>query len=114
MGGIIFWTIIRMAVAIPVIWALQGWFKLHDWWIGGAFLFYIFVLHPFFVQLRSFEEKNKDIINSTLCSSCRNFDKTAVLCIKYDQHPTRESVPCEGTDWEPIPAEDHEKEKYSS
>jgi len=45
--------------------------------------------------------KNKKVIDSSLCSSCKNFDRSAVLCIKYDKHPTENYVPCDGVDWEP-------------
>jgi len=30
-----------------------------------------------------------------------HFDKSAVLCMKHDTHPTQEFLPCEGLDWEP-------------
>ena len=62
---------------------------------------YGIIIHPTIIHYKLFEEKNKEIIESTLCSSCKHFDKTAVLCMKYDKHPSLEFLPCEGVDWEP-------------
>lgn len=60
------------------------------------------IVHPALIQYRLFVEENKEIIKNTLCSSCRNFDETAVLCMKYDKHPTTKELPCDGIDWEPV------------
>lgn len=113
MGGIIFWAIVRMVIVIPAVWILEGFFDFQQWWIVAFCSIYAIVIHPLLVQLKNFEEQHKDILESTLCSSCRNFDKTAVLCIKYDQHPTRESLPCEGVDWEPVTVVNHEEKEYN-
>jgi len=61
----------------------------------------VLIVHPAMVSYRWFEERNKKVIESTLCSSCKHFDQSAVLCIKYDKHPTENYVPCDGVDWEP-------------
>jgi hypothetical protein len=61
---------------------------------------YGIIIHPAIVQYNQFKEDNKEIINNTLCSSCRHFDETAVICMKHDKHPTVDSLPCEGLDWE--------------
>lgn len=113
MGGIIFWAIVRMVVVIPAIWIMQGMFQSQYWWLIAFCSIYLIVIHPVLMQFRTFEEKNREVLQSTLCSTCKNFDKTAVLCIKYDQHPTRESLPCEGIDWEPITVEHHEEKEYN-
>lgn len=62
---------------------------------------YIVVIHPAVIQYKIFYEENKKVILDTLCSNCKNFDETAVLCMKYDEHPTEEYVPCDGIDWQP-------------
>jgi len=43
---------------------------------------------------------NKEIIENTLCSSCKHFDESAVLCMKYDKHITKDEIPCGGIHWE--------------
>ncbi|MGE5439185.1 MAG: hypothetical protein ACM3UR_04955 [Bacteroidota bacterium] len=101
MGAIVYWAIIRTVILIPVIWVLRDLVDYQFWWVMGIMSIYGVIVHPAVIQYKLFEEANRDIIESTLCSSCKYFDKTAVLCMKYDQHPTRESLPCEGTDWEP-------------
>lgn len=79
-----------------------------------AFLsIYGVIIHPAVIQYRLFMEENKDIIKNTLCSSCKHFDETAVLCLKYDQHPTLKNLPCEGADWEPIETSKQEREEIN-
>ncbi|MEI7811596.1 MAG: hypothetical protein WCJ01_04120 [Ignavibacteria bacterium] len=111
MGGIIFWAIVRMFFTIPIVWYLQGIIGFRYWWILGFGSIYGIVIHPAIKQLNLFELNNKEIVESTLCSSCENFDKTAVLCIKYDQHPTLEVLPCDGADWTPTISEQYEEKE---
>jgi glucan phosphoethanolaminetransferase (alkaline phosphatase superfamily) len=113
MGRIVYWTIIRAAITIPVIWILMSYIYFQFWWVVLFLTFYLVILHPAIMQYKKFEEDNREIIESTLCSSCKSFDKSAVLCIKYDQHPTLENLPCEGTDWEPVSKYDYEEEKQN-
>ena len=101
MGDIVFWAIIRTFILIPVIYLLRGWLDYTFWWTFSFMLIYGVILHPIIVQYNIFLERNKTIIDSTLCSSCKHFDKTAVLCLKHDEHPTATYLPCDGIDWEP-------------
>ena len=113
MGRIIYWAIVRTAIVIPALWIMMSYIHFQFWWFVAALVIYTIILHPAIIQFGKFEKDNKEIIESTLCSSCKNFDKSAVLCIKYDQHPTLENLPCEGTAWEPISSFDYEKEKHN-
>jgi len=80
---------------------LRNYLDYQVWWSVSFLLLYGVVLHPAIVQFRYFLEKNKDILESTLCSSCEHFDKSAVLCMKHDEHPTTNYLPCDGIDWSP-------------
>ena len=71
------------------------------WWMVSIAAIYVLIIHPAMVSHRWFEKHNKNVIESSLCSSCKNFDRSAVLCIKYDKHPTENYVPCDGVEWEP-------------
>lgn len=101
MGDIVFWTLIRLAVSIPLVWILKDYLGYYIWWMTLIFIFYAFVIHPAILSYKKFEGINKNLFESSLCSSCKHFEKTAVLCIKYDKHPTLDYIPCEGQDWEP-------------
>lgn len=102
MGEIILWAIIRTAIIIPLLWVSEPYIPYSTWWVASIALLYAVILHPAIIQHRLFLEKNKQILNASLCSSCRYFDKSAVLCLKHDAHPTTEILPCEGYDWEPL------------
>lgn len=101
MGDIVFWTIIRTAITIPMVWFLQGYLDFQIWWLVCFFSIYGVIIHPAIIHYRLFEEKSKEVIESTLCSTCQHFDKTAVLCMKHDAHPTTQFLPCDGIDWIP-------------
>lgn len=101
MGEIVFWTLIRIAFSIPLVWILRSYLDYSIWWITIVFIFYGIVIHPAILGYRKFEEKNKNLVESSLCSSCKHFNKSAVLCIKHDEHPDINYLPCEGLDWEP-------------
>lgn len=113
MGGIIFWAIIRTAVLIPALWILQGYIEYKYWWWFGIMAIYGVIIHPAMIQYRLFKEENDEIINHTLCTTCKHFDKTAVICLMYDKHPTLDYLPCGGTGWEPVGEKNEEREIYS-
>jgi hypothetical protein len=101
MGVIIYKFILRLAVAILVLWFFKDHFNDQYFWIIGALAIYFFTIHPAYLAYSKFREENKTILTSTLCSTCKHFDETAILCMKYDKHPTENYIPCEGSDWEP-------------
>jgi glucan phosphoethanolaminetransferase (alkaline phosphatase superfamily) len=101
MGEIIFWTIIRTALLIVILWVSKDVWGEKYFWIIVSLSFYLFVISPVIVFYRKFIEKNKEVLESSLCSSCKHFDESAVLCMKYDKHPTKNFIPCEGSSWEP-------------
>lgn len=112
MGEVVFWTIIRTALVIPFVWVLQSYVDFQLWFSITLLGIYGIIVHPAIIHYRLFEEKNKEIIESTLCSSCKYFDRTAVLCLKYDKHPSRNYLPCQGFDWEPLPSEITNEDVY--
>jgi hypothetical protein len=113
MGGIIFWGIVRTAILIPVLWILYSMMEYKYWWWFGILSVYGVIIHPAMIQYRMFLQENDELIKNTLCSSCIHFDKTAVICQKYDQHPTLKNLPCEGLDWEPTGIKNEEREIHS-
>jgi len=101
MGEIVFWTIIRIAVVIPLLWIIGSYISQQLWWFISIATIYVAILHPAVIHYKLFKSKNKEVLESTLCSSCVHFDETAVLCMLHDKHPTKNFLPCEGVDWEP-------------
>jgi hypothetical protein len=101
MGEIVFWTIIRIAVVIPILWVLEAYISPQIWWLIIIATIYAAILHPTIIHYKLFKSKNKEILESTLCSTCVHFDETAVLCMLHDKHPSRIFLPCDGVDWEP-------------
>jgi hypothetical protein len=111
-GSIVSWAIIRAAIVIAIAWALYEFMSWKDygiWWMVTAMAMYAIVVHPITVQYRLYREETRAVIDGTLCSSCRYFEETGVLCTKLDRHVSADVIPCEGELWEPRsrgPAED--------
>lgn len=101
MGRIVYWGLIRTLITIVLLWISYEYFFNQYWWIIASIAVYIFVIHPIVSQYKLFTEENKNVMIDSLCSKCKHFSETAVLCIKYDKHPTEDFIPCEGKDWEP-------------
>lgn len=101
MGEIVFWTIIRTGFLIVILWFSKDIWGEKYFWIIVSLSFYLFVISPAVTFYRKFFEKNSDVIELSLCASCKHFDKSAVLCMKYDKHPTKDFIPCDGVAWEP-------------
>ena len=102
MGEIVLWTLVRITICIPLIWILKDYLSTQLWWSMSLVVIFVFVFYPAVISYRQFQDKNKKIIEDTICSSCKHFDETAVLCMKLDKHPTEDYIPCDGLEWEPI------------
>ncbi|MCF8262460.1 MAG: hypothetical protein K9J12_16920 [Melioribacteraceae bacterium] len=101
MGGIIYWGIIRTGLLILSLWILYDYIEYKIWFVIGITTIYGVIIHPAVIQYQMFRDKNRKIIEGTLCSTCKHFDETAILCLKYDEHPKEDYVPCDAVDWEP-------------
>ncbi len=101
MGGIVYWGLLRTAIVIIILWFSYDYFNYNFFWIIFSLVVYIVLIHPIISEYRQFVNKNKNVIDNSLCSQCKHFNETAVLCMKYDEHPTDEFTPCDGIDWEP-------------
>lgn len=113
MGAIIFWGIVRTALLIPSLWLLYGVMEYKYWWWLGIFSIYGIIIHPATIQYKLWMQQNEEIINNTLCSSCKYFEASAVICLLHDKHPSMQSLPCEGLDWSPKEASHEETEIHT-
>jgi len=105
-GSIILGVLLRSFFIIILAFFLKENFWWEKFWYVTLFVLWFFVAWPAIKQYQIFNEETEDFSESTMCGSCRNFDKTSRLCRKYDQHPTLDFLPCDGNDWEPTTFED--------
>lgn len=101
MGEIVYYTLIRTLITIAFLWFLKSYLDFELWIIVSLLGVYLVIIHPAINSYKKFSERSRGVVDSTLCASCKHFDESAVLCLKYDQHPTEDYIPCEGTAWEP-------------
>jgi hypothetical protein len=103
-GSIVAWALLRAAIYVLLAvftFDFFRWMNYSLWWTVCVGLFYAFVIYPIQVQYRLFHEETRSVMSGTLCSTCRHFEPTGVLCAKLDEHVTEEHIPCEGQLWEP-------------
>ncbi len=101
MGEIVWYSILRLGLTIILLWlTFDYWGEKYFALIAFLSIFF-FVIYPAIRAYKIFIEKNKQVVENSLCTTCRHFDPSAVLCMKYDKHPNENFLPCEGNDWEP-------------
>ncbi len=103
-GSIVSWAILRTALVITaalLLYDYVSWVDYGLWWGVTVISLYAIVIHPMQIQYRLYKDETRDVMSGTLCSSCRHFEQTGVLCMKLDEHVTVDVVPCNGELWEP-------------
>ncbi len=101
MGKIVIETLIRLAVVLIAVFFIRTAMPDDKFWLiltlfavtGGVIL-------PAFYSYKSFYQENKEVIENSVCSRCRHFDRSAVLCKKYEAHPKKDFIPCGGDEAE--------------
>lgn len=101
MGEIIWYSILRFGLTIIFLWLTIDYWGEKYFVLIGLLMILFFVIFPALKSYKIFIKKNKPVIENSLCSSCKHFDPSAVLCMKYDKHPSDDYIPCSGNDWEP-------------
>ncbi len=105
LGSIVTWALFRAVAVVLVAWMVNEYFSMIDytvWWAVTIMALYGFVIHPAQVQYRLFKENTREIVEDTLCASCRHFDPSAIMCTALDEHVSENHIPCEGNMWEPL------------
>lgn len=100
-GAIIWGTLLRSFLILIISFFIIKKYFLYDYLIILIFILWFFVGFPAYKAYQNFNKEMENFSESTLCGSCRYFEKSAQLCKIYDQHPTKDIIPCEGLNWEP-------------
>jgi len=103
-GSIVSWAIFRAAAVIGISLLISEylpWLDPFTQWGVTLLILYGVVLHPMQIQYRIYREETKNVMEGTLCSTCKYFEPTGVMCSRLDEHVSEEDIPCEGELWEP-------------
>lgn len=103
-GSIVSWALIRAAILIALsllVLEYVRWLDYTTWVMLTVIMIYAAVIHPMQVQYRIYTEETRNVMEGTLCSSCKHFEPTGVICSKLDEHVTEDLIPCDGELWEP-------------
>lgn len=106
-GSIVWGILLRTSVIVFLSFSIIYLYDLYKYVWVVLFALWFGAAYPGWRQFQLFQERIKKVTESTLCGSCMHFDKTSQLCKIYDEHVTREYIPCEGLNWEPINYEEN-------
>lgn len=98
-GSVVLGIIFRTAIIFIVFLAFADYFRGY-WYISLA-AFWFFVAYPAYRQYQKFNKRIEDFKEETLCGTCRHFNATGQLCTIYDEHVSKNHIPCGGQSWEP-------------
>ena len=100
-GSIVLGAIIRSAVVIVLAYAFREYLPFENAWLLTLFAIWGFALFPAYREYQNFAARTESIQTSTLCGSCRYYEKTGQICTMLDEHVSEYFLPCEGEGWEP-------------
>ena len=102
MGKIVVEALLRLLIIIVVVFFIRTAMPDDKFWlILTLFAVSAGVILPIWNSYKKFIAENKEVLENSLCSRCRHFDRSAVLCTKYEEHPRTDYLPCGGKDFEP-------------
>ncbi|MDQ1265242.1 MAG: hypothetical protein QG635_392 [Bacteroidota bacterium] len=100
-GSIVWGLLLRSSIIIFLSIVIINYFQIYTYWWLVFFALWFFAAYPAWRQWQKFHSRMEDFTESTLCGSCRHFDKSSQLCRIYDEHVSVDYLPCGGDSWEP-------------
>lgn len=105
-GSIVWGVILRSTIIVALSFLFIQYFRGNSYWWIVLFIFWFAAIYPGWKQYQNYNVKIKDIEENTLCGKCKYFEPTGQFCKIYDEHVTKDYIPCDGLDWEPKSFED--------
>lgn len=99
-GSIVWGALLRSAIVMVSMFYIIPKFDLQQYWYYNLFLIWIIGIYPAYLQNKKYNERIEILEESTMCGSCKYFNKNGQLCKLYDLHVSNNHIPCEGESWE--------------
>lgn len=100
-GSIVWGILLRTALIIFITFLFYEQLNIRKYWWISLFILWFVAIYPGWRQFNIFKKRSEKLKEETLCGSCKYFDETGQLCRIYDEHISREYIPCGGQSWEP-------------
>ena len=100
-GSVAWGIILRSFIIIMLTFLLLMDRDYQQYWFAALFFLWFLAIYPGYRQYQKFNTRIEIIKEETLCGSCRHFEPTSQLCKIYDEHISKDYIPCEGESWEP-------------
>lgn len=100
-GSVVWGVILRSAIIIALGFLLIQRSEFREYWWFFLFFFWFVAIYPGWRQYSKYQTRIKKLEENTLCGSCKHFEQTSILCKIYDEHVSKEYIPCDGLNWEP-------------
>lgn len=100
-GSVVWGLLLRSTIILFAFYYLSERYGSPDFWWLLILVLWFFAAFPAYRQYTKFNKRIEEFSATTLCGSCKYFDKTGQRCIVLDEHVSSTYVPCEGLKWEP-------------
>ncbi|MCO5252107.1 MAG: hypothetical protein M9949_11915 [Candidatus Kapabacteria bacterium] len=100
-GSIVWGVLLRATIVLIAFFFLMDSIRGNDYWWVSLFFIWAFVAFPAYRQYEKYAKRIENFAEETLCGSCKHFNKGAQSCNIYDEHVSKDYIPCEGESWEP-------------
>ena len=101
LGSIIWGVLLRGAIIIFLSIIIIQYYELYQYWWTSLFVLWLLTIYPGWNQYVQFTKRMEEFEESTLCGTCKHFLSSSQLCKIYDEHVSKNYIPCEGDAWEP-------------
>ncbi len=99
-GSIVFAGLVKTAIVVPIIWFVVETYHLQYYWMVALFVLFAVVAYPAYRKYDQFKEQSRRMSDDLICTKCKHFDSTGILCTIYDEHVSKQKIPCGGDSWE--------------
>lgn len=100
-GSIVWGVILRGTIVLILFFFVMDKIRGNDYWWVSFFFIWAFVAFPAYRQYEKYIKRIETFTEETLCGSCRHFNKGSQSCNIFDEHVSKDYIPCEGESWEP-------------
>lgn len=100
-GSIVLGMLLRTFIVVILTYLVVIKFELREHWFVSLFVVWFFAIYPGYKQYANFQKRMESFREETLCGTCRYFNSDAQMCRIYDEHVSKDHLPCEGQSWEP-------------
>jgi hypothetical protein len=107
-GSIVWGVLLRTAIIVFLSFIFYQFFGMQKFWWFTLLLIWFVSAYPAYRQYQIFQHRIQKVQEETLCGKCKYFESSSQLCRLYDEHISKNYIPCEGLSWEPTTVDEND------